>query len=196
MTSKQIPKFNNASEQTRVIGGLSCSVRRLSAGEFFPFISRLLADVGPLVARILSSPDDDLDPAVEAVISSVLPGGMPMSSGKIIVMLQALESAGAIDIGWYGRSLLPKHLSIEGVAIDSMQELDETGIGMAEILELLSLAFIVNVGPTFAGLATQAGSGDLHKTANPPIAMSNLRGATKAAGPSAPTSPTAGQYSA
>ena len=192
---KSIPKFNNASEQTRVIGGLSCSVRRLSAGAYFPFFSRLLADVGPLVARVLSNPDDDLDPAIESLIKSIMPGGTGLGMGKLSLVLQALESAKNIDIGWYAQTLLIGQLSIEGVAIDTMAELDETGIAFAQIVEILSLAFVANVNPTSAGPNTANGTGVKAAKQNATSGTSNLRGATNTAGQSAPTSPTAGRYS-
>ncbi|WP_204568370.1 hypothetical protein, partial [Collinsella tanakaei] len=76
-------------------------------------------------------------------------------------------------------TLLPGKLKVNGVAIDTMAELDATGIGMTQLLELLALAFVVNVGPTSAGLATLSGSGDRPRTqtASQPTATSNLRGA-------------------
>jgi len=161
---KFIPKVNSPapSEQARQIDGLTFVVCRLPADVWGDVLSRLLADVGTIGADLLSSPDSDLDPAIEGLIRSAMPGGASLGRGKWAAALSALGQAGKIDVAWYMQALLAGQTRVETddgpVTLDTVDELRETGIMPFDILALVLLGLEVNFHPTSAGNGTDHGS--------------------------------------
>jgi|GEM_PF-6101166 len=190
---KIIPKFSTPTEQTREIDGQPVTVRRLPADLAPDVLSRLLGDVGSVVVEMLSSPDRELDPAVEGAMRSMVAGKVGANAGvdMTITIIKALVFSNAIakmkdfDFGWYVRSMLPGCMAIDGVHIDSMDELDESGITPRTMFEVFRFACEVNFFPTFAGNAISDGSQDqtqAQPAASPIQGKSSLRGAMKPAG--------------
>lgn len=192
---KTIPKFSTPSTQSREIDGQLVSISRLPARRAPAVLSRLLADVGEVVAEILASPDRELDPEIEAAIRGMLAekAGAQKAIGasigiiKAIVFSDVLAKVKTFDVGWYIEAMLPKSIAVGGVNIDTMAELDETGIGPVAMMEALWFAMRVNFLPTFAGLATSDGSESPAATESQPLAKkitgkSSLRGAAAKAG--------------
>lgn len=163
-------------------------------------ISRLLADVGELVAEVLCSPDRELDPDLElglraAVATQMGADGSQVATRvlKAIVFSGALGRAKTVDIPALIEAVLPGQLAANGVPIDTMDELDETGIGGDAILALLMFALQVNFFPTSAGGATSLGSAGPVMPQGPsqptPVrGTSSLRADDVMGGPAAPTS--------
>jgi hypothetical protein len=197
MTPKKlIPKFSTPTEQTREIDGQLVTVRRLPASLAPDVLSRLLGDAGAVVVEMLSSPDRELDPAVEGVIRSMVAGKTDAGSGidmtvtiiKSIVFSNAISKVKDFDFAWYVLRMLPGCMSIGGVSIETMAELDESGISPRTIFEVFRFACEVNFFPTSADRVINGGSTDKTRpamTANPIRGKSSLRGATSKAGPSA-----------
>ncbi len=205
---KLIPRFSTPSRQSREVDGLLVTVCRLPARRAPAVLSRLLADVGAVVAEILSNPEKELDPEIEMAIRVMLASkdntakALNASVGiiKSIVFSDALSKVKGLDIGWYVAELLPKSLEVGGVAIDTTEELEETGIGPVDLMGLLWFALQVNFFPTFAGLDTNAGSEPPASTPSQPegptpgriTGKSSLRGGTRKAGHPGQTSSTTG----
>ena len=193
--TKQIPKFKTPSEQTRDIDGLPVKVRRLPATRAPDVLSRLFSDVGPEITRIISTPEEDLDPDVEDAIRGLIATNIdPEASVEITLkIIKAIIFSGAIgrvkefDLRWYAEQLLIGTIEIDGVSIDSMAELDETDIMPMTLVEMCKFAFEVNFFPTSAERGTShGGSRPAEKSTETkdrnPIGKSSLRGATKRAG--------------
>lgn len=192
---KLIPKFLTPTEQTREIDGQPVTVRRLPARRAPDVLGRLLGDVGPVVAEIMSSPDKELDPEIEGAIRGMVASkdgadaglGLSMTIIKALIFSDAVSKIKGFDFGWYVSQMLPGCMAVGGVDIDSFEELDETGIGPLTMFEIFRFACEVNFFPTFAGRNTNAGSPGQIQTppacsASPIRGSSNLRGATASAG--------------
>ena len=198
---KKIPKFSTPSTQTREIDGLSVTVRRLPASRAPQVLSRLLAGVGEALTEIASNPDRDLDPDLEAGVRMMLAKAVSTEAAisasmgivKFILFSNALTKGEHFDLEWFVRELLPGLIDVEGVPIDTMEELDETEIGPVPLMTVLWFAVQVNFFPTSAGLATCVGDEPPALTQNQPQARSttgksSLKGASMKAGQRAPTS--------
>ena len=120
---KKIPKVSKPSAQARDIEGLTWTVSRLTA-EFAPkVLSRLVADVGEMVAELLSSPDRDIPPEIEAAIVAM---SGKMLSPKVIKSILFSHSLGRVrdlDLGWYVEHMLIGFTSVNDVEIETMAEL-------------------------------------------------------------------------
>lgn len=200
--AKIIPKFSTPAIQSREIGGLSVTVRRLPASLAPDVLARLGSDVGSIVANMISSPDTELDPAVEGAIRGMIATkgatapSIDVSMGliKAIVFSDALSKLGKFDLGWYVRQMIPGCVTIGGVAIDTMDELDQTDIGPMELFALFRFACEVNFLPTTAGRDTVAGFVSPAEPTTPTVAAvrttgkSSLRGVGERGGQRAQTS--------
>jgi hypothetical protein len=191
---KTIPKVSSIGHQARDIDGVKWAVCRLPAQRALPVLSRLISDVGQVLAEVICSADRDIDPSVEATIrgavSSFAPstGALTLAAVKAIFMTSAIGKIGKIDLGWYAAEMLPGLLSANGVPIDSMDELDETGIGPVHLVELVWLALVENFRPTSSARAMFDGSAGAEKTTGSPIqGKSKYKGETSSAGRPAPT---------
>lgn len=188
---KSIPKVSQPSRQARDIEGLSWAVSRLTARRSPSVLSRLVADVGEMVAEVLSSPDRELPPEIEAAI--VRSAGKMLSPRvlKAILFSHSLGRVRDLDLGWYVEHVIVGLMSVNGVEIETMDELDETGIGPAGVLELIWYAIEVNFDFTGAGLATPAGSEEPAAT-NLVSGTSSYKGARNRDGRQAPTQASTG----
>lgn len=199
---KIIPKFSTPTEQTREIDGQPVTVRRLPADLAPDVLSRLLGDVGSVVVEMLSSPDRELDPGIEGAVRSLVATkngadasiDMTISIIKSIVFSDAIAKVQGFDFGWYVSTMLPGCMCIGGVAIESMAELDESGISPRTLFEVFRFACEVNFFPTSAGLDTSDGRQDLMPPSPEPHqpgpiqGKSSLRGVTTPAGQPVPMS--------
>lgn len=197
---KLIPKFLTPTEQARQIDGQLVTVRRLPARRAPDVLSRLLGDVGAVVVEMLSSPDRELDSGIEGAIRSMIAGKSGADAGvdttitivKAIVFSDAIAKLKGFDFGWYVEQMLPKCMAIGGVEIDSIAELDESGILPRTLFEVFQFACEVNFFPTSAGRDTNVGSALPASTTQEPkkapiTGRSRLKGETSRAGRLAPT---------
>jgi hypothetical protein len=196
---KTIPKVDYTISQARDIDGVKWAVCRLPAQRALPVISRLAYDVPPIIAEFVADPGRDLAPEVEAMIRAAVEKFLPqtgvltLSVVKAIFLTTALSKVAKIDIEWLATSMLPGCLSANGVPIDSMGELDETGIGSVGLLELIWMALVENWRPTSSARAMFDGSAGAEKPTQSPIqGKSKYRGETSSAGRPAPTPATTG----
>lgn len=197
---KLIPKFSTPTEQTRTIDGQPVTVRRLPARRAPDVLSRLLSDVKPVAVQMLSSPDEELDPAIEGAIRGMVASEkstdaavtMTVSVIKAIVFSDAISKVNGFDFGWYVSQMLPGCMSIAGVPIEKLDELDEAGIMPRTLWDVFRFACEVNFFPTFAGRDISDGppspSPTQPATANPIHGKSSLRGGSAKVGPKAQTS--------
>jgi hypothetical protein len=198
-TKKIIPKFSTPTEQTREIDGQPVTVRRLPADLAPDVLSRLLSDVGSVVVEILSSPDRELDPGIEGAVRGMIAskGGASAGIDMTVTIIKALVFSNAIakvkdfDFGWYVRSMLPKCMAIAGVDVDTMEELNQSGVTPRTLFEVFRFACEVNFFPTSAGSDTSDGRQD----PTPPAqelsrikGKSSIRGATAKVGQPGQTS--------
>lgn len=140
-------------------------------------LSRLTSDVGELAAELLSSPDKELPPEIEAAIIQTAGRVLPVRILKAVFFSSALGQVRELDLDWYLDRFILGKTSVNGVDIDTIDELDETGLGIVGIAQLLGLAIEVNFDFIFAGLDTSAGIDHPAETANLISGTSNLRGA-------------------
>lgn len=197
---KNIPKVSTPCEQSRDIDGITWTVRRLPGTRAPAVISRLLADVGEVVAEVLCSPDRDLDPDLEIGLRAVVATQTGVDGSQVatrvikaIVFSGALGRAKNIDLAALIESLLSGQVAANGVPLDSMAELDETGIGGDSIVALLVFALQVNFFPISAGSATSHGNAGPvmpqgHSQPTHVRGTSSLRGDDVMGGPAAQTS--------
>ena len=184
---KAIPKVSTVSAQARDIEGLTWTVSRLTARGAPKMLSRLTSDVGELVAEILASPDKELPPEIEAAIIKMAGKVLPIHILKAIFFSSALGQLRALDLGWYVERVIVGQTSVNDVEIETLDELDETGLGASGLAQLLWLAIEVNFDFISAGLATSAGSEEPAPETIKVSGTSNLRGEQKAAGQEAQT---------
>lgn len=199
---KIIPKFSTPTEQTREIDGQPVTVRRLPADLAPEVLSRLLGDVGSVIVEMLSSPDRELDPGIEGAVRAMVATkngadagiDMTVSIIKSIVFSDAIAKVKGFDFSWYVATMLPGCMSIGGVAVDTMTELDESGITPRVLFEVFRFACEVNFFPTSAGSDTSDGRQDQSSPSQEPhhpgpiSGKSSIRGATVKGGQRAPTS--------
>lgn len=191
---KIIPKFSTPTEQTREIDGQIVTVRRLPARRSPSVLGRLLGDVGPVITEMMSSPDQELDPSIEGFIrgavaekaGAIVGVNMAVSLVKAIVFSQAIAKTKEFDFAWYVDQMLPGCMDVGGVDIETIEELDETGVGPRTMWELFRFACEVNFFPTFAGRDTGDGLRSPIQTPTQPAAASavisgrsSLRGEAK-----------------
>lgn len=170
--TKAIPIFDQPDE-TREIAGLSCRVRRLPATKAPAVISRIVTEFGSLVAEYLctKTPEELLETAEglnEASKESMMLLGtqaikLVVASEAFAKIHEQFKRGEFVNIDWYLRALLPGSLELNGVAIDTIEELDATGAGPLVLGELLLFALEVNFDPGFGGRDTSHGTSD-HRT--------------------------------
>lgn len=184
---KTIPKVSKPSAQARDIEGLTWTVSRLTARAAPEVLSRLVADVGELIAEMLAIPDRELPPEIEAAITAMSGRVLPLSIMKSILFSSVFGRIRGIDLRWYVQRIVVGFVSVNGVDIETMEELDETGIGAEGVAMLLWHAIGENFAFIFAGLATSAGGEESARTENRVSGTSNLKGETVKAGQRAQT---------
>lgn len=196
---KTIPKVSSIGHQARDIDGVKWTVCRLPAQRALPVLSRLISDVGPVLTEVICSPDRDIDPGVEATIRGAVAafapstGALTLAAVKAIFLTTAIGKIGKIDLGWYAAAILPGCVSANGVPIDSMDELDETGIGPVGLMELVWHALVVNFRFTTSARAMLDGSaGAENQTPGPIQGKSRYKGEANSAGRPVPTPATTG----
>lgn len=150
-------------------------------------LSRLTSDVGELIAEILSSPDKELPPEIEAAIIKASGRGLPVRILKAVFLSSALGQVRELDLDWYLERFILGKTSVNGVDIDTIDELDETGLGIMGIAQLLALAIEANFDFTGAGLVMPVGSEEPAAT-NLVSGTSSYRGARNRDGRQGPTS--------
>ena len=173
---RPVPIFELPDIEPRTICGLECEVRRLRATEAPKVITRLLSDFGSVTAEVLCSdvPGEILARAQGLVGASKKKlEEMGAEAIKFAVGSQAFQniaekfgSGDVIGLSWYQRKLLLGKLTINGVEIRTMEELDRTKAPPYVLGRLLLFALEVNFNPTLGGLGTFTGSSD-HPEAAP-----------------------------
>jgi len=184
---KAIPKVSTVSRQARDIEGLTWTVSRLTARGAPKVLSRLVADVGELVAEILSSPDKELPPEIEAAIIKMAGKALPIGILKAIFFSSALGQLRALDLDWYVERVIVGQTTVNDVEIETLNDLDETGLGASGLAQLLWLAIEVNFDFIGAGLGTSAGSEEPAPATRRVSGTSSLRGETSRDGQRAQT---------
>lgn len=166
---RAIPQFEVPEIEPRELYGLECQVRRLRATEAPRVLTRLLSDFGSLIAEIICSsiPQD----AIKNKITKDATPAQLMKLGadtiKAVVASQAFQSLAekfgkgeVVNLRWYMKKLLVGKLSIGGVEIQSMAELDRSKLPPLGVGQLLAFALEVNFDPTSGGLGTSRGKSD------------------------------------
>lgn len=169
---KQIPTFDIPDEE-REIAGLKVRIRKLRATHAPEVISRIVTEFGSLAAEYMctATPSELLqqaeDISTEAKESLIAAG---VSAIKLVVASEAFKkiheqfkNGEFVNINWYLQALLPGHLFLNGVKIDTIEELDQTGAGPLVVAELLLFALEANFDPGFGGRDTNPGPSD-HRT--------------------------------
>lgn len=196
---KQLPKFSQPGGEARIIEGVRVGFIRLDPATWIDVASRLFAEVGESVAKILCSPDQQLDPEIERAMTEML-----MAAGlskeevarrgvrfiKQIILSSVLGKIKDLDLGWYFENLVVGSLTLDGVLVESMSDLREAAPGPASILQIFKFALEFHVFPTLDALGTNLGvqSPTSHSQDESRIrGKSRSRGATSKAGRKDPT---------
>ena len=175
---KKIPKVSQPSRQARDIEGLTWTVSRLTARRAPSVLSRLVADVGEIVAELLSSPDKELPPEIEAGIIAVAGGKkLPAHMLKAILFSSVLGRLKELDLEWYVEHIVIGWTSVNGVDIETMAELDETGLGAVGLAQLVWYALEVNFDFISAGLGTSDGNEEPAQETSRVSGTSSFKGA-------------------
>ncbi len=172
---RAIPCFHLPEIEPRTICGLECEMRRLRATEAPRVITRLLSDFGSVTAEIICSdvPGELISRAKGLVgASKERLEKMGAEAIKFAVASQAFQNIAekfgngdVVNLHWYTKKLLLRKLTLSGVQIRSMEELDRTGAPPYVLGQLLLFALEVNFNPTLGGLGMSIGSSDHHEEA-------------------------------
>jgi len=168
---KIIPRFETPEIQSKVIKGCKVTLRRLRATESPEVLSHVLGDFGFAVASWLSAPDaPTMEKMMEGIdidedMSAEQLKELGLSKFKMIITSEAfaqitakLKTGEVVDMKWYVERMIPGNLWLEDVHIETMEELDESGVTASIMAELFWYAIEVNFHPTFGAAGTDSGS--------------------------------------
>jgi hypothetical protein len=106
---------------------------------------------------------------------------------KAVFMTSAISQVKDLDMPWYFEEMLPGLVTANGVRLDTMEEIAETGIGPIDLLELMWVAMVVNFRPTSTARAMFDGSaGAVQSPENRTNGKSSYRGGATKDGQAAP----------
>lgn len=180
---KTIPIFAEPDIDPIVLGGLKCRVRRMRASKAPQVITTFLSDFGAITAEYLSTtvPDQLIDMAMgmtdrPAASDSDEPTPAEIeqftrASGnnviKTIVASQAFQRLAdrfkdgqVVNLKYFTEALLIGYLELDGVLIESWDELDRSKISPVNIGLLLYHSLEVNFDPGFGGPIESDGKSD------------------------------------
>ena len=168
LETRKIPRFDIPSTKVREdFHGQRTVVRRVTCERGLVSIHRLVVLLGPVVLKYMSwsddhAPTEDEDKrsladvmGIDATSDFLKSTGLLKFLPEIHAKLEAMRSD---DLWFHVRNILVGHLTVGGVPIDTVEDLDATGITIVLVMPLMFDALEVNYFSSFAGRSTTSGS--------------------------------------
>lgn len=197
--AKKIPSFCGLAIKQFKLAGHDVTLMRAPASKSIPAFARLMKTFGELMTHTVSY-DDDGNPE-KVALASLFDAGMDSEQMKEFLLATAMpeimKSVGEVgytDFHYYYETLLPGSMIVDGVSIDTKDELDELGLTPPQVGHILFKAAEVNFYPTSGDLGTPVGEESPEATPEPEQkpqpetkTRSKKRGGTRKVGQSART---------
>ena len=160
--AKKIPSFCGITQKSFEIDGHKMTIRRAPSIKSIPAFARMLKTLGELMTHTLSY--EDKGNPEQITLAQIFNVGMDSDAVKTFLltnaMPQIMKSVGDVgytDFHYFYTMLLPGSLSVDGVDIDTEEELEELGMTPPQVSTCLMRAAEVNFYPTSGGLFTKGG---------------------------------------
>lgn len=195
--AKKIPSFCGLAIKQFEIAGHSITIMRAPASKSIPAFARLMRTFGELMTHTVSY-DSEGNPE-KIALSQLFNVGMDSDEVKAFLLTTAMPEimksvgdVGYTDFHYYYETLLPGSMIVDGVSIDTLEELNELGLSPPQVGTILIKAAEVNFYPTSGDHSTKDGEespGPVSEEKPLPEtkARSKKKGATKKAGQTART---------
>ena len=171
---KPIPMLRTAVHRDLKIAGCTVRVHKPKARQAAMVAQRLMESFGETLVRIFVSPDEELSKvfAGESKVANAQLFRMIFAGGFLEKAIQRLRELGH-EIGpdhlvWYLEHTIVGNVELDGYRFQTLEEMDDSGFGMADYFKCLQVAVELAIYPTSDDPGTDAGKSDLTSESQAP----------------------------
>ena len=168
-----IPMLRTSVSRDLQIAGHTVRIHKLRARQAAIVAQRLMESFGETLLRFYATPGDELKKVFEGEteVDNWQMFKLVLASGfleKAIARLREIgHDVGPDHIAWYFDNVLAGNVELQGYRFKSLEEMDESGFGMAEIFECFGAAIELAIYPTSDDPGTDAGKSETKSEPTP-----------------------------